>query len=361
VGGRLRWGIALIVAVSACLYAAPALATFPGGNGRIAFSSNADGDYELYTMDADGTGRVQVTHNDQDANLSPLTDQNPKWSPRGDRLLFIRRRIIPPLALDSLYTANPDGTAEQFLFESILIDNGWSPDGNRIVYTVCTSFGFNSCFGYSARTRSRDGSAGASLARNGSRSEVEVDWSPQGDRIAVTDGGDIWTVPPDGSGGVTPLVTGQGDNSGPSWSPDGQRLAFVSNRDGNYEIYVMNADGMGQTRLTTNAVHDGNPAWSPDGTMIAFDRAECNESRCVSNILTMDVDGTNEVQLTSNQLPSGASERSPDWQPIPGPQRGDFKNQAQFCKAERAFWGEAGFRARYGGGANAHGKCVSSG
>jgi hypothetical protein len=51
----------------------------------------------------------------------------------------------------------------------------------------------------------------------------------------------------------------------------------------------------------------------------------------------------------------------PDWQPIPGPQRSDYKNAAKFCKAEHDFLGEDAFRVKYGGGANAYGKCVSRG
>jgi Tol biopolymer transport system component len=49
----------------------------------------------------------------------------------------------------------------------------------------------------------------------------------------------------------------------PAWSPGGSRIAFWSNRDGNYEIYVMNADGTGVTRLTTNDAVEQDPAWSP--------------------------------------------------------------------------------------------------
>ena len=48
-------------------------------------------------------------------------------------------------------------------------------------------------------------------------------------------------------------------------------IAFTSNRDGNYEIYVMNSDGSGQTNLTNNSAADSCPAWSPDGQRIAFD------------------------------------------------------------------------------------------
>src|SRR5207302_2193555 len=48
------------------------------------------------------------------------------------------------------------------------------------------------------------------------------------------------------------------------------KIAFVSDRDGNFEIYVMDADGSNQTRLTNNPAHDGEPAWSPDGAKIVF-------------------------------------------------------------------------------------------
>jgi hypothetical protein len=68
-------------------------------------------------------------------------------------------------------------------------------------------------------------------------------------------------------------------------------------------------------------------------------------------------DGSNDVLLTA---PSG-EERFPDWQALPGPQRSDYKNAAQFCKAERDFLGNEAFKAKYGtngNGANAFGKCV---
>jgi Tol biopolymer transport system component len=189
---------------------APAHATFPGANGKIAFSGNADGDYELYSMNPDGTGRVQLTHNDIDENLSPLSDVNPAWSPQGDRLLFTRGRSIPALtAIDGLYIANHDGTDEQLLFETILTDNGWSPDGNRIVFAACTSAGMGSCFGYTVFTSNLEGRDSRSLD-SPSSFVVSVDWSPDGSRIAISDGEDIWTVPADGTGGSTPLVTGPG-------------------------------------------------------------------------------------------------------------------------------------------------------
>ena len=69
---------------------------------------------------------------------------------------------------------------------------------------------------------------------------------------------------------VADLSKNAADDFAPAWSPDGRRIAFVSNRDGNDEIYVMNADGTAVTRLTMNPGEDGGPIWSPDGKQILF-------------------------------------------------------------------------------------------
>ena len=61
----------------------------------------------------------------------------------------------------------------------------------------------------------------------------------------------------------------------PAWSPDGRRIAFASRRDGNSEVYVMNADGSGKRNLTRDRANDDYPTWSPDGRRIAFLRGRC--------------------------------------------------------------------------------------
>ena len=61
----------------------------------------------------------------------------------------------------------------------------------------------------------------------------------------------------------TRITDNQADDTDPTWSPDGRRIAFLSDRDGNREIYVMNADGNEQTRLTMNLGFYEEPEWSP--------------------------------------------------------------------------------------------------
>ena len=72
---------------------------------------------------------------------------------------------------------------------------------------------------------------------------------------------EIYLMNPDGSG-QTRLTDNGAQDYFPTWSSDGTRIAFVSDRDGNNEIYVMKADGSRQTRLTNNSTDDELPAWS---------------------------------------------------------------------------------------------------
>ena len=87
-------------------------------------------------------------------------------------------------------------------------------------------------------------------------------------------------------------------------------IAFCSSRDGNWEIYVMNADGSDQTRLTENPGHDWEPAWSPDGTRIAF-HSQRPPGKRGGSIYVMDSDGSHQTRLTHDP----ALDSTPTWSP----------------------------------------------
>ena len=93
----------------------------------------------------------------------------------------------------------------------------------------------------------------------------------------------------------------------PAWSPDGSRIAFMSDRDGNFEIYVMNADGSGPTRLTKNPESDAYPVWSADGSRIAFQ----SERDGNYEVYVMNADGSRQTNLTDNPAGDG----NPTWSP----------------------------------------------
>lgn len=100
--------------------------------------------------------------------------------------------------------------------------------------------------------------------------------------------------------------------SDPAFSPDGSRIAFVSLRDGNAEIYVMNADGSGSTRVTSDPLTDGRPSFTPDGQTIVF---HSSRTAGKQQIWSVNIDGTGLTQLTRDSVNASPSV-SPDGQTI---------------------------------------------
>jgi Tol biopolymer transport system component len=138
-------------------------------------------------------------------------------------------------------------------------------------------------------------------------------WSPDGRQIAFVSnrGGEfqIWVIRPDGSD-LRPL-TAEGRNTDPAWSPDGKTIAFVSTRGGYEDVWLMDADGRGARQITFTPERESSPAWSPDGQYLAFTRHAPGMDDW-GQIIVKRLDGGLEVVAPYSQW---SMDRNPSWSP----------------------------------------------
>jgi Tol biopolymer transport system component len=297
-GSRIAFALTALLPLAAFALgggSAPA-ATFPGANGRIAFASNQGGNWDVYTMNADGSGVVRLTSD-------PGVDTQPSFSPDGRRVAFASNRS----GNFDVYTMNADGSGVTRLTTDPGVDTqpSFSPSGTQIAF-----IGKRGASWYGdVYLMNADGTDQVRLTTQGGIEDGPT-FSPDGLRIAFgrTEAAHkhIFTMNTAG-GELTALTQGAFDDRQPSFSPDGQRIAFASRREGRSEIFTMRSDGGGVTKLT-GKLPSAMPAYSPDGRLIAFVRG--------GDVYTMNAGGGNETPLTSGR----GSQAWPSWQPLGGPQ-----------------------------------------
>lgn len=265
------------------------------GRSSIYYASDQAGDLEIFRMDSDGTNHARITF-----SMGP--DMFPALLPKGrTHLAFssLRDKMAscpggPTCALD-LFISQPDGTLPINLTAaqtaSHEVQPSWSPDGKKIVFASDMDY-----IGQQYGLYIYDLEADLILTlevQSGSHA-LSPSWSPEGDWIAFTSDRDgdfeIYKIKPDSTsltqltnnnvqdgfhpslltnfGGL--LATNAPIVRGLSWSPDGKKIAFASDANGNFDIFIINADGTGLTQVTTHTANDLDPFWLPNGTEIAF-------------------------------------------------------------------------------------------
>jgi Tol biopolymer transport system component len=283
-------------------------AALPGNSGVIAFTSDRDGNFEIYTTPAiPGAAATRLTTN-------PAADVSNGWTPDGNSIVFTSNRENNS---DDIWIMRSDGTSARNLTPGVTAgdsNSSVSGDGTHI------SFSSNRSGSDAVHVMNIDGSGVTpALAAPGNNVDTKTSFSPDGTRIAFQSkrGGDgnweIWVMNADGSN-LHAITNDPGAalwSAEPDWSPDGTKIAFTSTRVGtDREIWVMNADGSAPQQLTNNAVEDGLPAWSPDGKRIAYNSNQDGNNE----IWVINADGSGQTQLTNTA--GTVTNFAAAWQPV---------------------------------------------
>jgi Tol biopolymer transport system component len=261
--------------------------------GRIVYEIHIDwqDNWDIYTMRADGTGRVRLT-------AHPERDSDATWSPDYSKVVFASERAsVGDILNREIYVMNADGSNPRRVTyrDGKDYDPSWSPDGTRIAFVSKLDGDWD------IYLIDPDGNNVVNLTNNKDCTDTDPSWSPDGSRIAFASdchdpgqNAEIYTMKADGTD-VKRLTHTSYSDGDPSWSWDGTRIAFECYRDHNFEICVMNANGTGQQRITYNEVSDSDPSWQRWGDQIVFGSYRTGNG----DVYVMNSDGGAVTQLTS--------------------------------------------------------------
>ena len=257
---------------------------------------------DVWVMDADGTDQTRIIEAGADQSLGYAS-----WAPDGSRIAYTTF-ALPEIGIAtseaSIWTAQADGGDAS----SLLPGAEWrwiprfTPDGASVLFTQEAQGG----------PWMEEGPLGPGVAGG-----------PAGPLAIPLPNADIWQAASDGHGDAVALTDSTGDDRAPVPSPDGTLVLFDSTRDGNTELYVMEADGSNPRRLTDDPSEDWGASWSPDGTQIAFNSFRTG----AMEIFVMDADGTGVRQLTFDAADNVAPSWSPDGTRIAFTSRVDGRGQ----------------------------------
>ncbi len=259
---------------------------------RIAFATNRDGNFEIYTMNSDGSGLVRLTTN-------AAEDNGPSWSPDGTKITFYSLRD----GEYEVYVMNADGSGVARLTHNAQGNYvpSWSPDGTKIAFTSFRD-GVQQIY-----TMNADGTQQLRITNTASI-EAAPSWSPDSTKIYFTSyrngNAEIYYMNANGTG-VTRFTNDSAAQQGQAWAPNGSKLAYNNFTTGNWEIGTDTVPASSYTNLTSNAAVDSGPTWSPDSAYIAFASTRGGPA----DIWSMTAAGGSVTQLTS----SAGNNVNPNW------------------------------------------------
>jgi Tol biopolymer transport system component len=325
VGSKSKlFGGFLVAALAVAAAAAPAQATAPGRNGRIAYSHFGKSFRlaRIRTVRPDGGGVKTLTH-----ARKKVYDFNPDWAPNGSNVVFDRETDIScgSRCIPGIYTVRRDGSHLTRLTPNdpniFSEDPAYSPDGTRIAFDRTVG---PRPFNIGIFIMDANGTHVTQVTHEGPSDpyqEGEVQWSPNGGRLVFqrarrSDGAiAVYTAKADGTDfhRLTPWWL---DASHPDWSPNGGRIVLEDYTEGpppgrSANVFTVRPDGSHLKKVTHNTggtVQSNNPAWSPNGKALVFAKWRgCPD--CVSDVFRMRANGTHIRQVTTSPV----WDFRPDW------------------------------------------------
>jgi Tol biopolymer transport system component len=277
----------------------------PEPPGKIAFSSDRAGNSDIYVMDPDGGSIIRLTDD-------PAEDTNPTWSPDGNRIAFVSTRD----GNKEIYTVSATGGGATRLTTNTFEDFNptWSPllTNQRIAF-VSSRDGNDEIYVMAA-----DGTGQTNVTQN-MADDNDPSWAPSATQLGFASNRDgdkfnIYRIGVDGNNLVQltfdPTSPASAYNDLATTWPAG-RITFQSDRDGNDEIYTINAgDGANPVRITNNTAFDIDPTRSPDGARVVW--VSNRDAADNLEIYAANADGSNVVRLTNNP----SSDMEPAIQPL---------------------------------------------